>query len=150
MKRTPLFIASIVALGVAACGGGNKKEQTTPPPTGDGDGEATPPPRGDNSAMVPADKMEEIPRVLDRKRQIVSRCLAIAVDNRELPKSTHGKITLEFVISPAGKAQDIKIIKADFESKSVQDCVIRHVTDAQFPDLPKPVPWSYSFAFEAN
>ena len=145
MKRTALFIA--VAL-TAACGGG-KKEQTTPTPTGDGDGDTTPPPRGDTS-MVPPEKMEEIPRVLDRKRQIVSRCLAIAVDNKELPKSTHGKITLEFVISPAGKAQEIKIIKADFESKSVQDCVIRHVTDAQFPDLPKPVPWSYSFAFEAN
>jgi hypothetical protein len=145
MKRTALFIAVLVA-----CGGGNKKDQTTPPPTGDGDGETTPPPRGDDTAMIPAEKMEEIPRVLDRKRQIVSRCLAIAVDNRELPKSTHGKITLEFVISPAGKAQEIKIIKADFESKSVQDCVIRHVTDAQFPDLPKPVPWSYSFAFEAN
>jgi hypothetical protein len=147
MKKAALFIA---VLSLAACGGGSKKEQTTPPPTGDGDGEATPPPRGDNSAMVPPEKMEEIPRVLDRKRQIVSRCLAIAVDNKELPKSTHGKITLEFTISPAGKAQDIKIIKADFESKSVQDCVIRHVTDAQFPDLPKPLPWSYSFAFEAN
>ena len=149
MKRTTLFIALIVALGTAACGGGSKKEQTTPPPTGDGD--TTPPPSGGgDSAMVPAEKMDEIPRVLDRKRQIVSRCLAIAVDNRELPKSTHGKITLEFVISPAGKAQDVKIIKADFESKSVQDCVIHHVTEAQFPELPKPVPWSYSFAFEAN
>src|ERR1051326_5902850 len=144
MKKATLFIAVLVA-----CGGGSKKEQTTP--TGGGDGDTSPPPSGGgDGAMVPAEKMDEIKIVLDRKRNIVSRCLAIAVDNRELPKSTHGKITLEFMISPAGKAQDIKIIKADFESKSVQDCVIRHVTDAQFPDLPKPVPWSYSFAFEAN
>jgi hypothetical protein len=142
MMKMALFIAVL-----AACGGG-KKEQTTPQ-SGDGDDHPTTT-GGGGGDMVPAEKMEEIPRVLDRKRQIVSRCLSIAVDNRELPKSTHGKITLEFVISPAGKAQDIKIIKADFESKSVQDCVIRHVTDAQFPDLPKPVPWSYSFAFEAN
>jgi hypothetical protein len=145
MKKAALFIAVLVA-----CGGGSKKEQTTPTGGGGGGDTSPPPSGGGDSSMIPAEKMEEIPRVLDRKREIVSHCLAIAVDNRELPKSTHGKITLEFVISPAGKAQDIKIIKADFESKSVQDCVIRHVTDAQFPDLPKPVPWSYSFAFEAN
>ena len=138
MKNVALILAVL-----SACGG--KKADTTPPPPVD-DTAQTPPP-SDN--MVDPQKMDEIKLDLDRKRTIISHCLAIAVDNRELPKSTHGKITLEFTISTGGKAEDIKVIKADFESKSVTDCVLKHVADIQFPELPKQVPWSYSYAFEA-
>jgi hypothetical protein len=140
MKNLILIVAVL-----AACGG--KKPDTTPQPPPD-DTTSAPPPS--NDGMVDPQKMDEIKIDLDRKRGIISHCLAIAVDNRELPKSTHGKITLEFTISTAGHADDIKVIKADFESKSVTDCVIKHVGDIQFPELNKPVPWSYAYAFEAN
>jgi len=140
MKNLILIIAVL-----AACGG--KKPDTTPQPPPDDTATAPPP---SNDGMVDPQKMDQIKIDLDRKRGIISHCLAIAVDNRELPKSTHGKITLEFVISTAGHADDIKVIKADFESKSVTECVTKHVSEIQFPELPKQVPWSYSYAFEAN
>ena len=138
MKRTALFIAVLAA----ACGG--KKGPTTPPPSGDDD--RPPPPSGDTTGMVPAEKMDEIKIVLDRKRMIVSRCSrsrSITASCRKHARQDHA----EFVISPAGKAQDIKIIEADFESKSVSDCVIRR--QRARPRAPKQVPWR-SYAFEAN
>jgi hypothetical protein len=140
---------AVLIIGILAACGGSKKGDTTPTPPPDDNGGGTPP-SGDTAGMVPAEKMDEIKINLDRKRQIVSRCLAIAVDNRELPKSTHGKLTLGFTISSSGHAGDIKVIKADFESKSVTDCVIKHVEEIQFPELPKALEWSYSYAFEAN
>lgn len=139
--------ALIAVVLMAACGGGKKGsttvDDTRPEPT-----EAQP---TDNSAnMVPPEKMDEITRLLDRKRSIVSRCLAIAVDNKELPKHSRGKVTLDIVIAPSGKTESVKVINATLESKSLSDCVIGHVTDIQFPELPKRYPTSYTYAFEAE
>jgi len=147
MTTKTLFAMVSLASALAACGG--KKADTTPTPPPD-DSTASSPPPGSNDAMVDPQKMDEIKVDLDRKRGIISHCLAIAVDNRELPKATRGKILLEFTINTSGKAEGIKVLKADFESKSVTDCVIKHVGDIQFPELNKPVPWSYAYAFEAN
>jgi len=139
------LIAVVVA--AAACGGGKKGESTTVDDTRSEPTEAQP---TDNSAnMVPPEKMDEITRLLDRKRGIISRCLSIAVDNKELPKNSRGKVTLDIVIAPSGKAETIKVINTTLESKSLTDCVIGHVRDIQFPDLPKPYPTSYTYAFEA-
>jgi len=41
--------------------------------------------------MVPPEKMDEINRSLERKRTIMSHCLAVAVDNKELPKNSRGR-----------------------------------------------------------
>ena len=102
-----------------------------------------------NEDFVPPEKMDEINRSLDRKRNIVSRCPAIAVDNKELPRNSSGKITLEIVIAPGGKAESVKVVRATLESKTLSDCVIHHVQDIQFPQLPKPYETSYTYGFEA-
>jgi len=79
----------------------------------------------------------------------VSRCLAFAVDNKELPKNSKGKVTLEIVISPAGKADSVKVVNSTLESKSLTDCVIGHVKEIEFPQIPQPYETSYTYAFEA-
>jgi hypothetical protein len=137
-----------MVLGALAVGCGGKGGSSTSENPGGGQVE---PGADDNEAsMVPPEKMEEITRLLDRKRTIVSRCLAFAVDNKDLPKNSRGKITLAITISPAGKAEDIKVVKATLESKSLEECVIGHVREIQFPELPKPYPTSYTYAFEAG
>ena len=136
--------ALLAALLVAGCGGKQKAE--TSPGGGGATGDTAAKPSGD---MVPPEKMEEIKRNLDRKRTIVSRCLAIAVDAKELPRNSAGKITLEIVISPAGKAETVRVVRATLESKMLSDCVIRHVQEIQFPELPKPYETSYTYGFEA-
>jgi hypothetical protein len=143
LSTTGLVLAGAVALG--SCGG---KQTADTAPTGGTAG------NGASSAQasadfVPPEKMDEINRSLDRKRNIVSRCLAIAVDNKELPRNSSGKITLEIVIAPTGKAASVKVVRATLESKMLSDCVIHHVQDIQFPELPKPYETSYTYGFEA-
>jgi hypothetical protein len=79
----------------------------------------------------------------------VSRCLAIEVDAKELPRNSAGKITLEIVISPSGRADAVKVVRTTLESKMLSDCVIHHVQEIQFPQLPKPYETSYTYGFEA-
>ncbi len=147
MVKQGIAVAMFVGL-VAACGG--KKASTTPAEDTGGPGGVEPGANDNEANMVSPEKMDEITRLLDRKRQIVSRCLSIAVDNKEVPKNSHGKITLAITIEPSGKASEIKVVNATIESKSLAECVIGHVREIQFPVLPKPYPTSYSYAFEAG
>lgn len=135
------------AVLLAACGGGKKADTT---PTDDntvGRGNTDAPDQ--SGRMVPPEKMDEIEQLLTRKGGLMSRCLAVAVDNKELPKNSHGKITLDITITPAGKAEKIKVIKNTLENKSVEDCVIGHVQSIQFPEVPVSYPTSHTYAFEA-
>jgi hypothetical protein len=143
MRATPSGVlhALVIAGLLAGCGG--KHADTTPSGGGGGGGEVA---RGDE--QVPPEKMDEINRSLERKRPIMSRCLAIAVDNKELPKNSAGKITLEIVIA-GGKAETVKVVRSTLDSKTLSDCVIHHVQEIAFPELPKPYETSFTYGFEA-
>jgi hypothetical protein len=138
--------ALLLAIALAGCGGGQRSD-ATPPSSGGGGEQASERPSG--GAMIPPEAMDEINRSLERKRRIVSHCLAQAVDNKELPKNSAGKVTLEIVISPAGKAETVKVIRATLDSQSLNDCVIARVKEIQFPELPRPYETSYTYGFEA-
>jgi len=145
MKRA-LFLVAVLG---AACGGSKKSEDTT---TGGVtiDPNATSGDTTDRSAsMIPPEKMDEITRLLDRKRPAVSRCLTMVVDNQELPKGSRGKMTLDITISPNGKASSVKVIKSSLESKSLEDCVIGKVNEIEFPQIPSKYETTYAYAFEA-
>lgn len=136
------LLAAVVAAGCGGKGGGE-----TTPGLVSGTGNATSP-RAEGG-MISPETMDEINRSLDRKRQIVSRCLAIAVDNKEAPRNSSGKITLEIIIARNGKAESVSVVRATIESKALNDCVIHHVRGIQFPELPKPYETSYTYGFEA-
>jgi hypothetical protein len=135
-------------LVVAACGG---KQNPNPPPTEEtGGGETTPPP--DNSGnMIPPEKMDEVANDLKRKAMIISRCLADAMELKEVPRGAHGKVTLELVVGTSGKADSVKVVKSDFDqAPSVNDCVVKHVQQIEFPQMPKSYETSYTYPIEAN
>ncbi len=140
----------MAAILLGACGGG-KKETTTPDDTRDNTDQDAADRQQDaaEANMIPPEKMEEITNMLSRKQRIMSRCLADAVDSKELPKNSRGKITLEIVISTSGSPDTVKVIKSSLESASLEACVIGHVKTIQFPELPKTYPTSYTYAFEA-
>ena len=148
----PAAAAAGVLFGlVVGCGGGQRAD-TTPPGGGGGGGEpqAGPAnPGGDAGDAVPPDKIDEVNRALSRKRDAMSRCLAIAVDNKELPKNARGKVTVEIVIAPSGTADSVKIVRASVQSKMLDDCIIGHVKEIAFPQLPRPFETSYTYGFEA-
>jgi len=149
MQRMAMARAMIPAVmltcAIAGCGGGQRPD---PAPAGGGQ-EAAAPASGGGEATVPPDKIDEITHMLERKRSAMSRCLSMAVDNKELPRNAQGKVTVEIVISPAGTADQVKIVRATVQSKMLEDCVIGHVKEIAFPQLPAPFETSFTYGFEA-
>lgn len=141
--------AAAIATGLAAgCGGkGASDGAAEPVHVDDVDSEIAQGSDGDN--VVPPERMDEIKALLDRKRVIVARCLPDAIDAGKAEKNARGRITLEFVISSAGKAQSIKVAEATLDSEMVQDCTKQHVAGIDFGALPRSLEWSYTYSFEA-
>lgn len=144
--RTLTFCVVVLA---AACGG-KKHADTTADNSGGGIGGEEHFQPGAGPTMVPPEKMDEIERAFRRKSDSVSRCLGMVVEAKELPKNSRGKITLGVVISKDGKAEDIKVLKATLESKSLTDCVIGKVKEIPFPEIPAVYKTTYTYAFEAS
>ncbi|MBX3161292.1 MAG: AgmX/PglI C-terminal domain-containing protein [Deltaproteobacteria bacterium] len=140
----------VLVVLAAACGGGKKKGgSTTPEPDTGGGGEVANP-GGTGDDMVPAEAMDEIQRLFQRKGNAVSRCLSFAIDNKDLPKNSKGRVTLGVTISKAGRADDVKIIKASIDSKSLNECILGRVKEIQFPEIPRTYETTYTYAFEAS
>jgi hypothetical protein len=149
-SRSSRFGCAAIAnavLALAGCGG--KHGDTTPSEATSGEATPAPSAAASSEQMVSPDTMDEINRSLSRKRQSMSRCLALAIDNKELPRAAKGKITVELVIAPSGKADDVKIVRATVESRMLNECVIGRVKEIQFPELLKPYQTSYTYGFEA-
>jgi hypothetical protein len=140
----------IVVVALCACGGGKKKEDTTSSGVTPIDPNATSGDTTDRSgSMIPPEKMDEITRLLDRKRPTVSRCLTMVVDNQELPKGSRGKMTLGITVAPNGKASKVTVIKSSLESKKLEECVIGKINEIEFPQIPSKYETTYAYAFEA-
>jgi hypothetical protein len=148
IERSGFMAILLAAMAVAACGGGKKGGTTTPVENGEGGGggESRPDP-GDT--MVKPETADEIQRAFERKRASVSRCLSLAIDAKELPKSARGRITLNVTVLPGGKVGEIKVTQSSLESKVLTDCVISKVHEVLFPEVPQAYPTSYTYAFEA-
>ena len=137
---------------VAACGG-HKAAATSPVATGDDDGGgdeggASSDPCADG--MCPPEILDGITQTLDRKRTIVARCLADAVRAGTAPKNAHGQIALEFVVTRDGHAKGVKVTRSTVKSAAVDTCVADKVAQMTFPEPPKDLDWSYTYAFESN
>ena len=149
MMRAPeLMTIGMVLAASLALGCGGKHADTTPSgaPAGGGEAEAA---SGGGGDMVPPEKIDEINRSLERKRPMMSRCLAIAVDNKELPHNAAGKVTVEIVIAPSGTADSVKVVRATLDSKMLNDCVISRIKETPFPQLPHSFETSFTYGFEA-
>jgi hypothetical protein len=145
IARCALAIAGFAIAGAAlGCGGGQRAD-----PAPAGGAQESPAQTSGGDATVPPDKIDEITHMLERKRSAMSRCLSMAVDNKELPRNAQGKVTLEIVISPAGTADQVKIVRATVQSKMLEDCVIGHVKEIAFPQIPVPFETSFTYGFEA-
>ena len=100
--------------------------------------------------MIPPEKMDEIQNDLKRKQQIISRCLADAVEAGDAKKNTHGKVVVELVVSTSGKAQNVKVVKSDFTAQSDNECTKQHVEDTEFPQIPKQYETSFTYSMGAD
>jgi hypothetical protein len=143
---TVVALAALAAgVALAACGGGKPAAQR---PVGGG-GEEWSDSEGDDPDMIGVERMDEIKQILDRKRVAAARCLADVVNDGKIDKNSSGHLALGFVISPAGKATSIKVLEDSLDSPDLEQCVIGKVQLIDFGPLPKPLDWSYTFAFES-
>lgn len=140
----------LVAVVTMMIGCGGHKSQPAAPSGGGGDGGGEAEASDGDNGMVPPETFDKIKEALDAKRLVVSRCLSDAQLAGQASKSARGKVVLEFVVTPGGKAKDLKVQESSVGSKSVEDCVVAHVQDIGFPDVPKDVEYSYTYAFESN
>ena len=146
--KNALFLLAVLA----ACGG---KQKTGDDESGSGPSVVGMQDTGDSTDrsgnMIPPEKMDEVTQALKRKAMTITTCLSHAMEAGEVKKGTHGKIGLEIVISTSGSADSVKVIKSDFhEAPSIDDCVVRHVKEIAFPQLPKQYETSYTYPMEAN
>ncbi len=143
-------VALLVA-AVASCGG--HKSQPAAPSGDSGDngegGGVSENPCGD-SGMCPPETLDRIKEALDSKRVTMSRCLSDAVSAGEAQKSAKGAVTVQFVITPSGQAEHVRVGNSTVGSKAVDQCVIAKVGQIAFPAVPKNLDWSYTYAFESN
>jgi hypothetical protein len=148
MSKTKILCAAVLV--IAACGG-KQKTNGGPGPDVDEHGEHAETPPDQSATMIPPEKMDEITQALKRKAMIISRCLATAMENKEVPRGAHGRVTLELVVEPSGSAGDVKVVKSDFHSApGIEDCVVKHVKDIAFPQIPKRYETSFTYPMEAN
>jgi hypothetical protein len=149
--RSHILMAALVAAAAtaAACGGGKPTGTTTPAENNDEGGGGGAPAGGQSGDVVPPELADEITRSFERKRASVSRCLSAAIDAKELPRSSRGRMTLNVVIVPGGKAGEVSVAKTSLESPLLTECVVGKVKEIIFPEVTKPYPTSYSYAFEA-
>jgi len=152
--RSHIFLAALSAAALAAAAGCGGKQAAPIVPDETGDSDLPPsgaePESGElGGVIVPPDTMDEIQRRFERKRTPVSRCLSAAIDAKELPKNARGKVTLNVVVMPGGKAGEIKVAKTTLDSPHLTECVIGKVREIIFPEVPKPFPTSYTYGFEA-
>lgn len=146
--RSHTLMAAFLA-AAAACGGGKPTGTTTPAENSGGDGASGSTGVDHSGDMMPPEISDEIQRRFERKRAPVSRCLSAAIDAKELPRTSRGRVTLNVVIMPGGKAGEVTVAKTSLESPLLTECVIAKVKEIIFPEVPKPYPTSYSYAFEA-
>jgi hypothetical protein len=140
----------VLCLLVLGCGG-KKHDDTTPDETGPSVlGIGGGPVRDDTANMIAPEKMDQVNQSLKRKNPVVSRCLASAMENKEVPKGTHGKVTLEIIIAPSGHASSVKVIRSDIQAEAVTSCVIKKVEEITFPEFQKQYETSYTYSMEAN
>lgn len=142
--------AMALAIAAAVAGCGRKPAPVAPAGGGDGDDQAVAgDDQGGDSSMVAPERMDEIKALLDRKRTAAARCFADTVNSGKVDKNSHGHLALEFVISAAGKATGIKVLEDNLASPDLEKCVIAKLEQIDFGALPKPLEWSYTFAFES-
>ena len=136
----------VLAVAAAACGG-SKKPAATEPSGGGDDTVATDDDSGGD--MVPPERMDEITSLLERKRTAAARCLADAVNADKADKNARGHVAVSWTISTSGQAQGAHVTETSLDNETVEACVVRKIEEIDFGALPRPLEWSYAFAFES-
>jgi TonB family protein len=147
MRRANMMVGAALAAATFACGGG--KQDTRSPAERDWEGEAGEEPSDEDEGMIGPERMDEIKALLDRRRTAAARCLTDVIDDGKLKQNARGRVAVSFTITEAGRVTDAKVVEDTLDSPELEACVLAKVQQIEFGELPRPLDWSYTFAFEA-
>jgi hypothetical protein len=140
-------VAGLACLAQAiACGGSGK----TSPVRAGGPAMAASDPDDGDGIMVPPEKFDELNQVMSRRRPVVSRCFAAAIEDGKLDKNAKGTVTLGLVVKEDGSPREVRVLESTLKSGAVETCVVKEIARARFTTLPKPVEFSYTYQFERD
>jgi hypothetical protein len=154
-----VVLAAVVAFFVGAgllpgCGGGGKKDVRSPDEVeggGDDDGgddeSAGGAGAGDDQGVSP-EALDELNRCFVKKRPSVARCYSDAVEKGKLDKKAAGRITLDMMVSAAGKISNLSIASDTLGSADVSECVKRTIAGWSIPPPGADTTFSFSYDFE--
>ena len=150
-SRVVLSAIAVMGLGagLGALGCGGHKPAPAAPTGGDDTGDVSEAPPAD-TGMCPPETMDRIKEILASKRLTMSGCLSEAIADGKAGKDAKGEVVLDFKISPDGSPHAIKVTRSTVKSKDVEDCVVAKLSKVAFPEVPRDLDWSYTYAFESN
>jgi hypothetical protein len=123
-------VVMMVALLLAACAE-NNAARTDP---------EKPQPNNPDAPTVTAEQNDAIDALFRRKAPALQTCWQQEYE-RSQNRKVEGDISLQMVVSRAGKAQGIKIVKSTIGVPAIDQCVISEVGTWVFPEGPADAPY---------
>jgi hypothetical protein len=121
----------LALLALGACGGA---EAVAPPP-------AAPPAQ----AAATPEEYQAVQSFMSRKRPQVVFCYATAIENREIPETAHGRVTLALAVLPSGSAEGVRVSDSTLKAKPVEDCIVGLVGKWTFPAPSQRLELTYTY-----
>lgn len=145
MRGYGMVVALLAVAVTGGCGGGEKKVDEPRPVAGDDDGDDDT--RGGDQ-MASQETLDSIRRTFERKSGIVGRCFVEGVDAGEIKKTDKGFVTIVAVITPAGRATQVKVSEASLRSPALHKCIVDMVAGWTFEQPPVDTPTSFRYVLE--
>ena len=137
-------VAMVALAAVIACGNRDARpEPARPAPPA-----AEKPGHSSGEELFPAEKFDEIQTFFARKRRVATRCFIQALEQGELAPRSAGYITLSMTILESGATSDVAIAEATLQSNHLDECLLGHVRRWIVTSLPRPLQYTYTFAFD--
>jgi hypothetical protein len=100
--------------------------------------------------LISPEAYDELRSTFERKRPMVARCYAEAMEKGTLDKAAKGRVTLGLAISARGKVSEVHVTNTTLKSDEVESCVVALVGTWALPAPGSECEFSFSYDFEAE
>ncbi len=126
-------IGAVVVL--LACGCAEESASRPAPRTAVEESPSTP-----QEMTVSAERADAIERLFARKAAELQSCWSDEYEKNH-DRKLEGDVTVQLHISPAGKAEEVKVLQSSIKNPSIENCVVQAVASWSFPDGQTSVPY---------
>lgn len=136
MRNVWGMVCVLALVGCATQSGSQQQTSTTP----EGDSSQAQSSSTDATAISP-ERQDAIERLFARKAQELQDCWSKEYDKTH-DRKLEGDLTIQMMVTPDGKATDVKILKSTMNNADIESCVTQQVGTWDFPTGQATVPYS--------